>query len=65
VDGSELARLAREDGHFAAEFQDGTLINQIADDLAAGRIVGWMEGALEFGPRALGHRSILAATSYD
>src|SRR6266404_4642528 len=61
VDGSELARLAREDGHFAAEFQDGTLINQIADDLAAGRIVGWMEGALEFGPRALGHRSILAA----
>ena len=26
-----------------------------------GRIVGWMEGALELGPRALGHRSILAA----
>src|SRR5258705_11179643 len=26
-----------------------------------GNIVGWMEGALEFGPRALGHRSILAA----
>ena len=23
--------------------------------------VGWMEGAMEFGPRALGHRSILAA----
>jgi carbamoyltransferase len=61
VDGSELARLAREDGHFAAESQDGALIDQIADDLAAGRIVGWMEGGLEFGPRALGHRSILAA----
>jgi carbamoyltransferase len=61
VDGSELARLAREDGHFAAEFQDSALVDQIADDLAAGRIVGWMEGALEFGPRALGHRSILAA----
>jgi carbamoyltransferase len=27
----------------------------------SGRIVGWMEGALELGPRALGHRSILAA----
>jgi carbamoyltransferase len=26
-----------------------------------GSIVGWMDGALEFGPRALGHRSILAA----
>ena len=61
VDGSELARLAREDGHFVVEGHDGTLIDQIADDLGAGRIVGWMEGALEFGPRALGHRSILAA----
>jgi len=61
VDGSELARLAHEDGHFVEEFKDGALIEQVARDLAAGRIVGWMEGALEFGPRALGHRSILAA----
>jgi carbamoyltransferase len=61
VDGSELARLAREDGHVVEESNDGALIDQIADDLVADRIVGWMEGALEFGPRALGHRSILAA----
>jgi carbamoyltransferase len=61
VNGPELARLAREDDHFAEELQDGALIDLIADDLAAGRIVGWMEGPLEFGPRALGHRSILAA----
>jgi carbamoyltransferase len=33
----------------------------VAGELAAGRIVGWMDGASEFGPRALGHRSILAA----
>src|SRR5262249_11653407 len=26
-----------------------------------GRVIGWMDGALEFGPRALGNRSILAA----
>src|SRR5207247_7751449 len=32
-----------------------------ADELAAGRVIGWMDGASEFGPRALGHRSILAA----
>jgi carbamoyltransferase len=61
VDGTELTRFAREDGHCAEEFQDGTLVDQVADDLAVGRIVGWMEGPLEFGPRALGHRSILAA----
>ena len=56
-----MAQLAREDGHDAMEFQDGALIDRVADDLAADRIVGWMEGSLEFGPRALGHRSILAA----
>lgn len=28
--------------------------------LAQGRVVGWFQGRLEFGPRALGHRSILA-----
>jgi carbamoyltransferase len=61
VEGSELARFAREDGHFAVEMEDGALIDQIAEDLLADRIVGWMDGALEFGPRALGHRSILAA----
>lgn len=32
----------------------------IADDLVAGRIVGWFQGRLEAGPRALGQRSILA-----
>jgi len=61
VDGAELARLAHEDGHSVLESEDSALIEQIASDLAADRIVGWMEGALEFGPRALGHRSILAA----
>ena len=60
VDGTELTRLAREDGHAVEECNDEVLIHQVADDLAADRIVGWMEGALEFGPRALGHRSILA-----
>lgn len=32
----------------------------VADQLARGKIVGWFDGALEFGPRALGGRSILA-----
>jgi carbamoyltransferase len=31
-----------------------------AEALAAGRIVGWFSGRMEFGPRALGARSILA-----
>jgi carbamoyltransferase len=35
-------------------------IEAAAQELAAGKIVGWFEGEAEFGPRALGHRSILA-----
>lgn len=31
-----------------------------AEDLAADRVIGWFEGRSEIGPRALGHRSILA-----
>jgi len=31
-----------------------------AERIASGEIVGWFQGAAEFGPRALGHRSILA-----
>jgi carbamoyltransferase len=61
VDGSHLARTAHEDGQHVEVFPDQILIDRVADDLAAGRIVGWMEGACEFGPRALGHRSLLAA----
>ncbi len=31
-----------------------------ADLIAAGRVIGWYRGRMEFGPRALGNRSILA-----
>jgi carbamoyltransferase len=61
VDGKELARAAREDGQTVEELDDTALIERVADGLAAGGVVGWMDGASEFGPRALGHRSILAA----
>jgi carbamoyltransferase len=61
VDAQELARAAREDGQAVEELDESALIERIADQLTAGRIVGWMDGASEFGPRALGHRSILAA----
>lgn len=34
-----------------------------AQRLAAGEILGWFQGRMEYGPRALGHRSILASPS--
>ena len=39
---------------------DGPATDRAVDDLVAGRVVGWFEGRAEWGPRALGHRSILA-----
>jgi carbamoyltransferase len=38
---------------------DEILFNLLADELAAGKVVGWFSGRVEFGPRALGSRSIL------
>jgi len=35
------------------------LCTRVARELAAGKVVGWMQGRMEFGPRALGSRSIL------
>jgi len=37
-----------------------SLLKAVARDIAAGKVVGWFQGRLEFGPRALGARSILA-----
>ena len=39
---------------------DDQLIIAAADALADGKTVGWFQGRMEFGPRALGNRSILA-----
>ncbi len=41
------------------EFEDVELIDRSAELLAGGNIVGWFQGRMEFGPRALGARSIL------
>src|SRR5262249_47410063 len=62
VEPGDLARVAREDGLDLTEAAGETdLIDRVAGELARGRIVGWMQGRTEFGPRALGNRSILAA----
>jgi carbamoyltransferase len=38
---------------------EGALLDQVAGFLAQGKVVGWFHGRAEFGPRALGARSIL------
>jgi len=38
---------------------DDALCDHVADLIAGGKVVGWFQGRMEFGPRALGSRSIL------
>jgi carbamoyltransferase len=66
-DNSELAALLAE--HRAAIEGEGCAVQIFADDkelvettaraIADGLVVGWFQGRMEWGPRALGHRSIL------
>ena len=50
----KIRRLARRD-----------LIQYVSRAIASGAIVGWFQGRSEFGPRALGNRSILADPRSD
>ena len=51
-------RLARVGARFSV-LSDAELLSATADALVAGKAVGWLQGRMEFGPRALGARSIL------
>ena len=52
---SALAGTSAE--HIASEDE---LIERAVQDLADGKVIGWFQGRFEWGPRALGNRSILA-----
>ena len=59
VDARPLARIAPHEPRLRHLGHDG-VVEATADLLASGALVGWMQGRAEFGPRALGNRSILA-----
>jgi carbamoyltransferase len=44
---------------------DESLFPTVAERIAAGDVVGWFQGRMEFGPRALGNRSIVADPRRD
>lgn len=60
--GVDAARQAVERAglQYRTTDDDGDLIDAVVDDLLAGKVVGWFQGRFEWGPRALGNRSILA-----
>ena len=57
------AEIERQLGDADLRYQrlsEDELIDRAACEIAQGKIVGWFQGRMEFGPRALGNRSILA-----
>jgi len=57
---AEINAILLEYNLSCIEFTLEELIKSAAKDLADGMIIGWFHGRAEFGPRALGNRSILA-----
>ncbi|MEQ8667370.1 MAG: carbamoyltransferase [Rhodospirillales bacterium] len=53
------ARLSAAGAVYRAADDEGSMIEEVAGLLADGNVVGWFQGRMEFGPRALGARSIL------
>ena len=56
----EVAKRLSSAGAVFTELSDTELVTRTATALAAGKSIGWHQGRMEFGPRALGSRSILA-----
>ena len=47
------------------KLDENDLIERVSQDLYCNKVVGWFQGGSEFGPRALGHRSILANPCWE
>ena len=60
-DSSEISSFLRSENipHYEARNKD-ELLDRVTEYLMQGKVVGWYQGRFEWGPRALGNRSILA-----
>lgn len=58
---SDCAAALKNAGLPFKRLADPDLFDRVAAWLAAGKVVGWYQGRMEFGPRALGNRSMLAS----
>lgn len=55
----EVENRLKSIGANYSRVDDSELFAQVADSLAKEKVVGWLQGRMEFGPRSLGGRSIL------
>jgi carbamoyltransferase len=61
----EISRALRKAGAVFQELPTDEMLDATASALAEGQAVGWFQGRMEFGPRALGARSILGDPRQD
>ena len=57
---NEIEDFLIQAGAIFHKLDEEELIDRVADALSTEKAVGWMQGRMEFGPRALGNRSIIA-----
>lgn len=59
-DDEEMLRAIRARGCTCQHLDDEQIVSHAVDEIVAGRVIGWYQGRFEWGPRALGNRSIVA-----
>jgi carbamoyltransferase len=61
----EICREIERSGLLYESYTDRDVTRRAAQDIARGAVVGWFQGRMEFGPRALGNRSIIVDPRRD
>jgi carbamoyltransferase len=56
----ESSEVVHDNGYGVMELPEAELLRRTAATIAEGKILGWYQGRAEWGPRALGNRSIVA-----
>jgi carbamoyltransferase len=56
----DIKEFLERNGYSYIELKEEELIEAVAKKLEKGEIIGWFQGRMEFGPRSLGARSIIA-----
>ena len=61
----EVEGFCKENGISYNRYDDDELLEVVTDQLINAGVIGWFQGRAEFGPRALGHRSIICDPTRD
>ncbi len=56
---AEIEKMLQEKGAKYTKVSENELTEKVAEYIAQDKVIGWFQGKMEFGPRALGNRSIL------